>query len=98
MGTSDRVVFTHFRRVGSDFLKTDLQTGLIFSDIALQTTDVAKRQRTTQIARRAYDAISRFLPRIRLTREDARVVAHNLERLKYELLELGETFNSAAEL
>jgi hypothetical protein len=93
MSGSDSSAPGNFERVRADFLKIDLQTALTFSGIALQTTDPAKKQRTTRTARRAYDVITRFLQRTSLTREDARLVAHNLEKLRYELRELGETLS-----
>jgi len=78
-------------RASADFLKVDVQTALTFTGIALQATDPVKRQRNQRSARNAYDTVLRLIGKVQLSESDARVLGSNLERLKSELRELGET-------
>ena len=78
-------------QANTDFLKVDVQTALTFTGIALQTTDPVKRQRNQRSARNAYDTVLRLLSKVEISESDARILGSNLERLKSELRELGET-------
>jgi len=77
-------------RVCADFLKIDVAMALTFSGIALQTEDPEKQQRNRRSARRAYDTVLGLIHKVPLTHDDARILARNLQRLKSELLRLGE--------
>jgi len=79
-------------RVGSDFLRIDSQVGLTFSGTALATDNEEKRRRTTAIARKAHDTITRLRPSIELTNAEESELDRNLLRLKRELQILGEIF------
>jgi hypothetical protein len=83
-------------RTSADFLKVDLETALTFSGIALENKDVKyaeeKRRRNQFNARRGYDTILHLMKKLPLTERDAEFVGRNLQRLKLELQELGETF------
>jgi hypothetical protein len=48
MGGLDPSLLADFARVRVDFWKIDLQIALTFSGIALETADLAKKQRTTR--------------------------------------------------
>jgi hypothetical protein len=86
-------VSAQLNRTSTDFLKVDLETALTFSSIALQSLDdPIKRQRNRRNARRGYDVIVRLMVRVSLTEDDARHIDLNLQRLKRELQQLGETF------
>jgi hypothetical protein len=75
----------------AEFLRIDVQVALTFSGIALSATDFAKRERTTKVARRAYDTILRLRAAVRLTDIEAEKLACDLRRLKVELKALGES-------
>ena len=79
-------------KTSAAFLKTDVETALTFSGIALQTSDENKKQRNTKNARRGYDSILRFVGRIPIGAEDAEFLSSKLQRLKTELQKLGEIF------
>jgi uncharacterized coiled-coil DUF342 family protein len=95
MSGTDLDTLAKMAQVRRDFLKVDLQMALTFTQIALQTADPARKQRAIRSARKAYLAITRFLPETSLTPEDAGKVASNLERLKHELQALGEVLEPA---
>ena len=77
-------------RAGVDFLKLDLEVGLTFSHMALETQDSEKRARTRRAARRAYDTVLKLSEKVPLTNQDAESLARNLLRLKCDLALLGE--------
>ncbi len=74
-----------------DFIRVDLDTALTFTRIALATTDPQKQQRTTRTARKAYDTILRSLTRVRLRPNDATAIETKLQRLREDLIRLGES-------
>ena len=76
--------------VRAEFLRIDTQVVLTFSGIALSTTDIGKRERTSMIARRAYDTILKLRAFVWLTDIQTESLADNLERLHFELKVLGE--------
>jgi hypothetical protein len=76
----------------TDFLATELSLGLTFAAIALDSTDEAKTKRNCKNARTAYDAILKFIGTVTLTPADSLRLAAGMERLKSQLLALGETF------
>lgn len=73
-----------------EFIKTELRAGLTFSNIALQSKDAGKISRNTANARKAYDALLRFLSKASLGDEDVAEVDQMLAKLKANLLQLGE--------
>jgi len=83
---------SRFNRVGADFLKVDLDTALTFAAIASESRDPEKKQRNRRSARKAYDTVVRLRAKMDLSGSDARIIAAGLERLRWELAQLGETF------
>jgi hypothetical protein len=79
-------------RKSTDFLKTDLETLLILTKIALDSDNAEKRTRNRQSARKGYNTILRLIGKVNLTQDDADFFSQNLRRLKSELQILGETF------
>src|SRR3954462_6383998 len=77
---------------GAAFLKLDVEMGLTFVDTARQTNDFSRRLRNRRAARRAYDTVLRLTKKVHLNEEDARSVSQGLDRLKFELESLGESF------
>jgi hypothetical protein len=77
-------------RASVEFLKTDLETALTFSGIALTTENPGKRTRMRQNARKAYDTVIRFMKRLELTDGDSQSLSGYLQRLKTDLVALGE--------
>jgi len=72
------------------FLKTEVQTGLLFAKIALESKNPHKISRNTLNARKAYDTLLYFLNDTVLN-EDADSEFHiKLATLRGNLLELGE--------
>jgi hypothetical protein len=81
-----------FNRAGIDFLKIDLAAALTFSNSARITDDPARKRRNRRSARKAYDTIARLAKRVDLSETEAAEIRQCLQRLKCELLALGETF------
>lgn len=73
------------------FLRTELLTGLTLSGIALRTTHVEKRRRNRANAKKAYEAVLRFLPGTQVPPDQEDEIRIKLEELKGELQRLGET-------
>jgi hypothetical protein len=92
--TADEIIASGARlnRASVNFLKIDVATALTFSEIALQTPDSEKQRRNRRSARKAYDTVLRLMGRVSLTKDDAQSLSRNLQRLKSELVRLGETF------
>jgi hypothetical protein len=83
----------HANKTGAMFLRIDSELGLTFSGIALEAgKNAEKRRRTTEVARKAYDTITRLRERILLTGAEQDNLDANLKRLKSELQTLGEKF------
>ena len=79
-----------------EFLKTDLDTGLIFASIALDAgEDFRKRQRNQANARKAHDTIAAWRRRLVLTDSDAQYIEEKLVRLRDSLRRRGEQFPDA---
>lgn len=75
----------------ADFLKTDLDTGLTFADIASNAGDNSEKKRRNQNnARQAYDTVLRLLKHVVLNDTEGREIYDRLSRLKIALQALGE--------
>jgi hypothetical protein len=83
---------SQLNQVSTDFLKTDLETGLTFATIAKDTSDPAKRARNRKNARKAYDVVVCHLEQVELKPSDARTISQLLQKLKSDLTALGEAF------
>lgn len=79
-------------RASGDFLKIDLETALIFCDIARKTDNQERKQWNRQSARKAYDTILSLHRKISLSAADARGFKNKMQLLKSELKTLGEVF------
>ena len=74
-----------------DFLRVELRTGLMFSKMALEARHQEKRDRNCANARRAYDALLHFSPKLpNGTFISSDKMIKGLAQLKSELLRLGE--------
>lgn len=73
-----------------EFLRTELLAGLTFSRIARDSRDATKRGRNQANARKAYDSLVRYMPRVNLLKGDWQDFQSKLEQLKSELHALGE--------
>ncbi len=90
--TADQFVATRERmnRVSADFLKVDVETALTFASNALNTEDGVKKERNRKAARKAYDTVLRLAQKIELTDKEANTLNRGLEKLRADLLALGE--------
>jgi hypothetical protein len=73
-----------------EFLRTEVRTGLTLSAIALRGGDKSRVGRNRVNARKAYDALLHFIPKVPLTNEEAGEINVKLAELKSELRLLGE--------
>ena len=74
----------------TQFLRTELLAGLNFSKIALAAEDESKIERNRVNARKAYDALLRFIPDAVLSSEETKEINSQLSELKADLQRLGE--------
>jgi hypothetical protein len=72
---------------GVGFLHTELDTGLTLARIAQCAKRADKRNRN---AKKAFEAVLRFMPGVILTTSQSKEIKGKLERLKSELRRLGE--------
>lgn len=80
-------------RIGVDFLRTDIETALIFANAALNSSDdPEKRARNQTNARNGYDTVVRLSERLELTDLERKDVDSMLAELKSVLERLGERF------
>ena len=79
-----------FTGAGTEFIRAELLSGMTRAKIAQNTSDESKRQRNRREARKAYDAILRFLPATFLSREEQKEIDSKLIELKFALRSLGE--------
>lgn len=75
---------------GTGFLRAELFAGMTRANIAQNTLDESKKQRNRVEARKAYDAILRFLPGTFLSQEENEQIDSGLKDLKFALRLLGE--------
>jgi hypothetical protein len=75
---------------GVGFLHTELETGLTLTRIAQSAKREDKRNRNLLNAKKAYEAVLRFMPDVILTTSQSKEIKGKLERLKSELRRLGE--------
>ena len=74
----------------TQFLRTELLAGLNFAKIALEAEDQKKVERNRVNARKAYDALLRFIPDAALSSEETKEINSQLSELKADLQRLGE--------
>lgn len=74
--------------VSVEFLKTELETGITFADLALSAKHADKLARTKANARKAYDTALRFIEKLKP--EDAAELEVRLKHLVSKLRQLGE--------
>ncbi len=77
-------------RAGTEFLRAELVAGMTRANIAQNTSNGSKKQRNRKEARKAYDAILRFLPQTFLRRDEKEQIDSRLVELKSALRALGE--------
>ena len=73
-----------------DFLRSELRTGFTLTGIARDSRDRARAERNRANARKAYDAVLRFVPRVALSPDETNEINAKLEQLRSELQRLGE--------
>jgi hypothetical protein len=72
------------------FLRCELQVGLTLARIALDSARRGTTIRNRVNARKAYEALLRFIPKVSLTSDETKEINSNLEELKSALRQLGE--------
>ena len=72
------------------FLRSELQVGFTLTRIALESTRRETTARNRANARKAYAAILRFFPKVKLSADETDEIKSLLEQLKSKLRRLGE--------
>lgn len=76
---------------GIHFLLTELQTGLVFAEVAQSTQPSEEKRRTnTANARKAHDTFLHFRDRVAPSEEETMKMDALLDKLKAALRDLGE--------
>jgi hypothetical protein len=85
-GDSRQVTPSHKRaQSGVMFLFVDIEAGLLFATMAQSTHDHDRRQQLHRKAQTVLDAVSRFLPRVRMSDDERDRVTHGLNALRTEI-------------
>jgi hypothetical protein len=74
--------------LSADLLLVEIETGIIFANIALSACDSLKRIRNTKYAKAAYAAVLRWIDRVSTSQAES--IATSFESLNYKLIVLGE--------
>jgi hypothetical protein len=78
-------------RIRLDLIRTEIDVGLTFAQIALQSaTQLGKRIRNTRNARTAYDAVVRMMSNAAMNDGTAEDLLGRLATLRNDLAALGE--------
>jgi hypothetical protein len=72
----------------ADLLRVQVETGILFANIALSARDSLKRIRNTKYAKAAYAAVRRWVDRVSTSQAES--IATSLESLNCKLIVLGE--------
>ncbi len=75
---------------GTEFLRAELLAGMTRVNIAQNASDESKKRRNRCEARKAYDAVLRFLPQTFLSQDEKEQIDSKLAELKSALRSLGE--------
>lgn len=78
--------------VAFEFLRTDLETGLTFMELAKSTRNKATRQRNHGNARQAYDCGVALMQNLSLDNTQREELAKRLALLKSRLQKVGQQF------
>jgi len=73
-----------------DFLRSELHTGLTLTKIARDARRRTKSDRNRANARKAYDSVVRFAPKVNLSPDETDEFKSKLNQLRTELKLLGE--------
>lgn len=73
-------------------LKADLAVAITFAHIGVQLNDPRRKAANAEKARKIYDSILHFLPRVTVSESEAQFIQEELEELKSNLVKLGESF------
>jgi hypothetical protein len=76
------------KEAGFTFLKTDLHAGITFAELALAASDPEKTNRNRENARKADEAVRRFIDRVRLTDKESAELQSLQNQLAHLLLRL----------
>jgi hypothetical protein len=78
------------RQVGMEFLRTEVETALLFARIASDAQDPEKRLRSVQNARTGHDALLHFMQILALTADERAEMQLEIGELRQQLINLGE--------
>lgn len=74
------------------FLNTEAETGLLFAEIAEQSTNIERKARNRANARLAYNTVLRFIGQVSFTEAESESLNLKMAKLKIRLQTLGECF------
>ena len=77
-------------RLGLEYLISDMDLALTFLQIAATSSDRETRERNRKNARKAYETVLHFLPRLDPTAEERQTIEEKLAALRTRLQALGE--------
>ena len=77
---------------GIEFLRTEVETAMVFVGIASSAKYPEKRARNLAHARKGYDTLLHFLGQLRLTADEREEMTGRISELRHKLAALGEAF------
>ena len=83
--------WNRFKAAAGLFLNTELDTGLMFAKLRLDTRDRARAARHQRSARVAYDSAIRHMDHVVLSLDETQKITTKLTLLRTKLEELGES-------
>lgn len=78
--------------ISLEFLNVELDTGLLFAEIAAGSNNAEKTARNRANARIAYDTVLRFIGSVSMTDAESESLGLKMATLKRDLQALGESF------
>ena len=78
-------------QVGMNFLRTEVETALLFASLAFQARDSEKRRRNLQNARKGYDTLRQLVRKLVLTPDERTEMRLKISEVRRQLITLGES-------
>lgn len=89
---ADASVFSALNHTGAEFLIADLETAMVFLDVAETSRNETTVRRNRGHARHAYDVIVRLLSTLKVSDAERAAITEKIGILKKRLEATGETF------
>lgn len=89
-GLNSREIRRVSDRLKVELLFTDCELGMTFLDVAAKSGNSETVQRSRQHARRAYETVRHYMPKVVLSPAETKAIKSKLSELKRRLASVGE--------